>query len=146
MTDTAPQRSGLPALTRRIHFYAGLFVAPFIFVAALSGAIYAVAPSLENLVYRDVLTVEAEPGDVPLGTPGEMYAELAASWLWVVALGGLFLWARVARTRVFTGLETTSGRRKGVLNLHGVAGTGCWWACSRCRRRASPGRCSAART
>jgi uncharacterized iron-regulated membrane protein len=27
-----------------------------------------------------------------LGEPGRLYSELAASWLWVVALGGVFLW------------------------------------------------------
>src|SRR5690606_7433029 len=35
-----------------------------------------------------------------LGEAGRWYSELAASWLWVVALGGLAMWiARVARTR-----------------------------------------------
>ncbi|SDS54398.1 PepSY-associated TM helix domain-containing protein [Corynebacterium timonense] len=209
MTDAAPHSSGLPALTRRIHFYAGLFIAPFIIVAALSGALYALAPTLENVVYRDILTVPAadpaqdvalssqvsaaqathpdmdvaqvwpsseptEPtrvllideslaenkqlrsifvnphtgaviGDEPtysglgelplrrwisslhesmhLGPVGELYSELAASWLWVVALGGVYLWWRMARTRALTGLATTTGRRRKLLNLHGVAGT-----------------------
>lgn len=207
MTVTASPRSGLPAFIRRIHFYAGLFVAPLIFFAALNGALYAVAPTLENVVYLDVLTVEAQPGEVSLptqiqaaramhpdmevaqvwpsseateptrvllidesiaaqdelrsvfvnphtgqvigdepsysgvgelplrhwisalhkdlhlGAPGELYSELAASWLWVVALGGLFLWARIARERVLTGLDMTDGRRKRVVSLRGVAGT-----------------------
>ena len=72
MSRTTRQRSGLPALTRRIHFYAGLFIAPFIFIAALSGALYAIAPTLENLVYKDVLTVSAPEGgdatEVPLAS------------------------------------------------------------------------------
>lgn len=34
-----------------------------------------------------------------LGTPGRYYSELAASWLWVVALGGLAMWVARARTR-----------------------------------------------
>ncbi|MDX8028895.1 PepSY domain-containing protein [Lentzea sp. BCCO 10_0856] len=32
-----------------------------------------------------------------LGEPGRLYSELAASWLWVVALGGLVLWITRAR-------------------------------------------------
>lgn len=32
-----------------------------------------------------------------LGEPGRLYSELAASWLWVVALGGLVLWVSRAR-------------------------------------------------
>lgn len=32
-----------------------------------------------------------------LGEPGRIYSELAASWLWVVALGGLVLWITRAR-------------------------------------------------
>ncbi len=35
-----------------------------------------------------------------LGEPGRVYSELAASWLWVVALGGLLLWIdRIRRKR-----------------------------------------------
>ncbi|WP_231910320.1 PepSY-associated TM helix domain-containing protein [Corynebacterium imitans] len=200
-------RSGLPAFVRRIHFYAGLLVAPFILVAAISGGLYALAPTMENVFYRDVLTVETQETSTPLadqvaaaqashpemevaqvwpsstptestrvllidesiadndelrsvfvnphtgavigdelsysgvgelpmrhwisalhknlhlGTPGELYSELAASWLWVIALGGLYLWWRTAGKKVFTGLKNTSGKRRRVLNLHGVVGT-----------------------
>jgi len=184
-----------------------MFVAPFILIAALSGALYAVAPTLENIVYHDTLHVADQSTDVSLaeqvetahathpgmgiaqvwpaatgtdtsrvllidesiaankelrsvfvnphtgevtgdepsysglgelplrhwisalhkslhlGEPGEMYSELAASWLWVVSLGGLYLWWRMAGRRVFAGLTRRTGRRRGVLNLHGVAGT-----------------------
>ena len=35
-----------------------------------------------------------------LGEPGRIYSELAASWLWVIALGGLLLWIdRIRRKR-----------------------------------------------
>ncbi|WP_289298853.1 PepSY domain-containing protein [Corynebacterium guaraldiae] len=34
-----------------------MFVGPFILIAALTGCLYAVAPSLEKVVYHDVLTV-----------------------------------------------------------------------------------------
>ena len=152
-----------------------MFVSPFILIAALTGCLYAVAPSLEKVVYHDVMTVPAvekpvsleeqiraaqqehpdmpvtqvwpattptdstrvivaDPGideslqhtvfidpatakvigDYPtysgigemplrrwisslhesfhLGKPGELYSELAASWLWVMACGGLYMW------------------------------------------------------
>ncbi|MEV7010491.1 PepSY domain-containing protein [Streptosporangium sp. NPDC051022] len=166
----------LRSLLLRLHFYAGILVAPFLLVAATSGLLYAASFQLERLVYAHELTVPAqgaagltlsqqvaaaqaarpegtvaavrpaaEPGettrvllDVPgmadstrlavfvhpgtgeirgamesygssgalpvrtwisglhrnlhLGEPGRIYSELAASWLWVVALGGLVLW------------------------------------------------------
>ncbi|HEX6339664.1 PepSY-associated TM helix domain-containing protein [Umezawaea sp.] len=48
-----------------------------------------------------------------LGEPGRLYSELAASWLWVVALGGAVLW--LTRSRA------TRGRRRS-LGVHGVLG------------------------
>ncbi|WP_261369424.1 PepSY domain-containing protein [Corynebacterium sanguinis] len=64
IVQSSSTASGLPALTRRIHFYAGLFIASFIFVAALSGGLYALAPTLENFFYKNVLTVPADDGEV----------------------------------------------------------------------------------
>ncbi|MEU8348416.1 PepSY domain-containing protein [Streptomyces sp. NPDC048845] len=166
----------------RLHFYAGLLIAPFLLVAAVTGFLYAASYQIEKVVYADELTVPvpgspnpaplsaqveaavaAHPGkpvtqvwpsaeddattrvllaDPALGTseslavfvdpytaevrgdlvsygssgalpvrawiselhrhlhlgePGRFYSELAASWLWVVALGGLFLWLRRRR-------------------------------------------------
>lgn len=173
---SAAPRGAMLNLLRRLHFYIGLFVAPFIFVAALSGTLYVLTPQLENLIYSDALTVqphgsahplsaqihaarayagEKQPiyavrpapgatdttrvqfsdatlgasqsravfidpyslqvkGDMPvygtsgvlplrttldllhssllLGDFGRNYSELAASWLWVAALGGIILW------------------------------------------------------
>lgn len=168
-------RTALRSFIQRIHFYGGMFVGPFILIAALTGCLYALAPTLEKFAYRDVMTVEevnnpvsledqisaaqkehpdmpvsqvwpaesatdstrvlvADPGideslqrtvfinpadgevigDYPtysglgemplrrwisslhesfhLGQPGELYSELAASWLWVLACGGLYMW------------------------------------------------------
>ncbi|MFS2222564.1 DUF2534 family protein [Pantoea sp. B65] len=169
-------RSAVINLLRRLHFYIGLFVAPFIFVAALTGTIYVLTPQIENVLYADALTVQpqgvakplseqinaarlyagetmkvyavrpapgasdttrvqfADPnlgpsesrsvfidpytlqvrGDMTvygtsgvlplrmwldqlhqgllLGDVGRNYSELAASWLWVAALGGVVLW------------------------------------------------------
>lgn len=197
-----PRRSWRPLLMR-LHFYAGILVAPFIVVAAVTGGLYAMAPTIERLAYGDLLHVEpsgrpvpladqaaaarnayphlamtgmrpsaetgestriyfADPaldeefrravfvdpytarvlGDEPtwlgylpvstfldglhrhlqLGEPGRIYSEVAASWLWVVALGGLCLWL-FRRGRVFTVARGLKGRAR-TLNWHGA--TGVW--------------------
>src|SRR5476651_297685 len=51
------------ALLKRIHFYIGLFVGPFIFIAALTGTLYVLTPQLENHLYADVLFTSSK-GDV----------------------------------------------------------------------------------
>ncbi|WP_197374021.1 PepSY-associated TM helix domain-containing protein [Mycolicibacterium baixiangningiae] len=48
------------ALLRRLHFYAGVFVGPFLLIAAVSGGLYAIAPSIEQFVYRDYLHVDTD--------------------------------------------------------------------------------------
>lgn len=169
-------RAAWVELLRRLHFYIGLFIGPFIFIAALSGTLYVATPQLENFVYRDALTGESvgqprslaeqvsvarqvvgqqaplhavrpapargattrvmfvDPASGPsetraifidpvtlavkgdmtvygtsgilplrqwidylhrsllLGEPGRNYSELAASWMWVAAAGGMALW------------------------------------------------------
>ncbi|MEV6395422.1 PepSY domain-containing protein [Streptomyces sp. NPDC051907] len=65
-TDTArPGRSwqGVRALLVRLHFYAGVFIAPFLFVAALTGLAYTFTPQLDQLVYGDQLRVEQVGGE-----------------------------------------------------------------------------------
>lgn len=42
-------------LVLRLHFYAAIFVGPFILVAATSGALYALTPQLEQIVYAEQL-------------------------------------------------------------------------------------------
>ncbi|KUI26504.1 peptidase [Mycobacterium sp. IS-1496] len=54
-----PTPSAFAALLRRLHFYAGVFVGPFLLIAAVSGGLYAIAPSIEQFVYRDYLHVAA---------------------------------------------------------------------------------------
>jgi uncharacterized iron-regulated membrane protein len=171
-----PAQAAFLALLRRLHFYIGLFVGPFIFVAALTGTLYVLTPQFENYLYADALftrsegtaqplsrqvdaaqkvagqekqiyavrpapsagettrvmfsdpqlgasktraifidpvtlaakgdmTVYGTSGILPfrtwlddlhrgllLGDAGRVYSELAASWLWVAALGGVVLW------------------------------------------------------
>ncbi|MGW2855842.1 PepSY-associated TM helix domain-containing protein, partial [Streptomyces sp. NPDC001215] len=60
--------------------------------------------------------------DLRLGENGRLYSELAASWLWVIAGGGIVLW--FARRRTRRKLRGTSGRRC-TLGLHGTVGV---WA------------------
>lgn len=199
-------------LVVRQHLYAGVLVAPFLIVAAVTGGLYALAPTLERMVYSDILVVEPhgqaltlqeqvaaaraavpdlemtgmrppaapdastrvsfhDPGlgddfswavfvdpytgrilgneetwfgylpvstwldglhrHLNLGEPGRIYSEVAASWLWVVALGGLYLWlnkaARERRRgragRIVTMDRTVTGRAR-TLNWHGA--TGVW--------------------
>ncbi|MGB3484200.1 MAG: PepSY-associated TM helix domain-containing protein [Mycobacterium sp.] len=189
-------------LLMRLHFYAGVLVAPFILVAAITGALYALAPSIEQFVYRDILTVDPAGDPLPLsdqaaaarsafpqldmsgmrpaptptestrvyftdptlgdnmlravfvdphtarvlgdeatwfgylplstwldglhrhlnlGEPGRVYSELAASWLWVIGLAGLYLWViRPAVNRRRDG-KRRSGRAT-TLNRHGALG------------------------
>lgn len=169
-------RGALIALVRRLHFYIGWLVGPFLLVAAASGLLYAASPQIEAWWYAPQLTAPAQGtpqllaaqisaarqvvgddatlaavrpspapgrttrvmfdqpgagpsvhraifvdpvstgirGDLPvygtsgtlpwraaidqfhrslwLGDTGRLYSELAASWLWLAALGGLLLW------------------------------------------------------
>lgn len=70
-TDPPPRRPGrrpwLGALLRRLHFYAGILVGPFILVAATSGALYALTPALEQVVYDDELHAPVTDTSVTLG-------------------------------------------------------------------------------
>lgn len=54
------RRSGwFGQLLLRLHFYAGILVGPFILVAAVSGALYALTPAIEQVVYRHELNAPA---------------------------------------------------------------------------------------
>lgn len=59
-------RGWFAQLLRRLHFYAGIFVGPFILIAALSGAMYAISPQIEKLVYAEELTASASDPALPL--------------------------------------------------------------------------------
>ncbi|MEV8305870.1 PepSY domain-containing protein [Streptomyces flavidovirens] len=199
--------SALRPLVLRIHFYAGLLIAPLLLVAATSGLLYALSFQAEKFLYSNELEVlvgdrslpvgdqlaaarkahpegtvtavwpsaedgattrvlmttpEVEEGkslavfvdpytaevrgelasygssgalplrtwldelhrDLHLGDLGRHYSELAASWLWVVALGGLLLWLgrrRTARRDLLVPERGATGRRK-TLSWHGTVG------------------------
>ncbi|WP_067491749.1 PepSY-associated TM helix domain-containing protein [Nocardia ignorata] len=210
-TPRARRGMRVAPLAMRLHFYAGFFVAPFILIAALTGALYAIAPTIEGFVSRDLLQVQtsgpdralsaqvgaavagkpdlalvavapaaadgettrvlfndpalgdserlsvfvdphtAQPvgeavvygsgGALPLrawlsefhrslhlGEPGRLYSELAASWLWVIALFGLVLWVnRVRKRRARNGARwlvapDLSQPKRRKMNWHGAIG------------------------
>ncbi|MCU4748939.1 MULTISPECIES: PepSY-associated TM helix domain-containing protein [unclassified Streptomyces] len=65
----AGPRRGWPALRPlllRLHFYAGVFVAPFLLVAAFSGLLYAGSFQAERIVYAEQLRVPAGEAELPL--------------------------------------------------------------------------------
>jgi uncharacterized iron-regulated membrane protein len=207
--SNAPAPTGkapLRALVLRLHFYAGVLVAPFLLVAALTGFLYAASFQAEKIMYAHELTVPVGDGKLPLseqvaaarkahpegaisavrpspeadattrvllsgvpgvdedhalavfvdpytgkvrgaleqygssgalplrtwidglhanlqlGESGRLYSELAASWLWVIAGGGLVLW--FGRRRAQRKVRGVTGRRR-TLGLHGTVGV---WA------------------
>lgn len=70
MSEDASAKPFLPArrgrgsygIIHRLHSVAGVFVAPLLVVSALSGFIYAFAPTLENVVYRAEITASSTQG------------------------------------------------------------------------------------
>ncbi|QYN37249.1 PepSY domain-containing protein [Pseudonocardia sp. DSM 110487] len=73
------------------------------------------------------MTIDQLHRNLLLGEPGRLYSELAASWLWVVALGGLALWvarwrARRASIRDLVRAEPGALGRRRMLSRHGSLG------------------------
>ena len=61
-TTPLPRPSSRDTLRRfllRLHFYIGLFVGPFLFVAALTGLLYVLTPQIEARLYASVLTTQS---------------------------------------------------------------------------------------
>lgn len=56
------------ALMLRLHFFAGILVGPFILVAAVSGALYALTPTLEQAVYAHELHAPTTDDPLSLAT------------------------------------------------------------------------------
>ena len=59
--DSSPPKTqvgGARPLILRLHFYAGILIGPFILIAALSGGLYAMAPTIEKFVYSDYLQTD----------------------------------------------------------------------------------------
>ncbi len=60
-------RGWFGALMLRLHFYAGILVGPFIFVAAVSGALYVLTPQIEQAVYAHELRAPVSDSQLSLG-------------------------------------------------------------------------------
>jgi uncharacterized iron-regulated membrane protein len=61
-----PTSGAIRQLILRLHFYIGLFIAPFIFVAALTGTAYVLTPQIETWLYRDQLVARSSGPAKPL--------------------------------------------------------------------------------
>ncbi|CAM3741088.1 PepSY domain-containing protein [Bordetella sputigena] len=200
--------TALMALITRLHFYVGLFVGPFILVAAVTGTLFVLTPQIENRLYADQLYSDAtgpahtlteqiaaaravigpearlaairpastpgtttrvmfsQPGlqdsehraifidpvtlavkgdlnvygtsgtlplrtaldtlhrNLMLGDLGRNYSELAASWLWFAALGGIVLWAYGRRRTAAPAVarSSASGGRLRLRRVHSLIG------------------------
>lgn len=65
-TQRAKSAPWFTPLLRRLHFYAGIFVGPFILVAAISGGLYALSPQVEKIIYADQLNSSSRGVALPL--------------------------------------------------------------------------------
>ncbi|MGJ0181853.1 PepSY-associated TM helix domain-containing protein [Corynebacterium glyciniphilum] len=206
-------------LLKRLHFFAGVVCAPLILIAAVTGLLYAFAPTVEQVTNHSMLTATAPAGtvgtdrlpvsdlvataqsehpdltlagvriggngettrvlfsdpDLPestvqavfldpwtgevkgdttqygssgslplrqwiaeghrtawLGEPGRLYSETAASWLGVLAVGGVVMWWQRQRkgqagspkpSRIRSMLRTGGRGRTRAMRLHGATGT-----------------------
>lgn len=71
-----------PRLLTRLHFFAGIICAPLILVAAATGLLYAVAPTVEQVNNHDMLTAAEQHGDAvsvsgQVAAAQERYPDLA---------------------------------------------------------------------
>jgi uncharacterized iron-regulated membrane protein len=68
-TDADGRKADFTAVRQfvtRLHFYIGLFIAPFIFFAALSGTLYVLTPQIEAWLYREQLVAQSSGPARPL--------------------------------------------------------------------------------
>ncbi|MGA1833511.1 PepSY-associated TM helix domain-containing protein [Rhizobium wenxiniae] len=61
-----PAFAAIRQFITRLHFYVGLFVGPFLLVAAITGTLYVLTPQIENLLYRDQLVARTTGPERPL--------------------------------------------------------------------------------
>lgn len=69
----ATNGAALRAFLMRLHFYVGLFVGPFLLVAATTGTIYVLTPQIERVLYRDQLVAKTQ------GPAQALSAQIAAA-------------------------------------------------------------------
>jgi uncharacterized iron-regulated membrane protein len=73
-----PRRTSLRPLVLRIHFYAGVLVAPLLVVACITGLLYTAMPQVEPLVHHRELRVDPPPGAGPIALVDQVRAARAA--------------------------------------------------------------------
>lgn len=97
----------------RWHFYAGLFTLPFLFVLAVTGAVYLYRADLEDMVYRDLVFVQgsALAGGLPASLDAQ--SELALAELPGLALKTVRPAPTADRTSAFV-FDTGDGAQKTV--------------------------------
>ncbi|HEX6341112.1 PepSY domain-containing protein [Umezawaea sp.] len=74
---SGPPRLAVAPLLRRLHFYAGVLVGPFLVIAAASGMLFALAPQVDDVLYGDVL-VASPVGGAPRPLAEQVEAARAA--------------------------------------------------------------------
>jgi uncharacterized iron-regulated membrane protein len=75
--DAGAPRSGLYRRVWRWHFFAGLFCLPFIFLLALTGALYLFNKQIDDVVYADLLLRPAATAPMPGMLPASRLVEQA---------------------------------------------------------------------
>lgn len=60
--------------------------------------------------------------DLHLGETGRLYSEFAASWMWVIAVGGLILWLPQLTSRLRAGMTRRRAFRESALPRRGARG------------------------
>lgn len=73
-----PRRTSLHPLVLRIHFYAGILIAPLLVVACITGLLYTAMPQVEPLVHHRELRVDPPPGARPVALVDQVRAARAA--------------------------------------------------------------------
>ncbi|GAA1974626.1 PepSY domain-containing protein [Amycolatopsis minnesotensis] len=72
VTERMPGWAAVRPLLLRLHFYAGVFVGPFLIIAALTGIAYVYTPQLEQAIYDHELHVPAAAGSLSLDRQAEL--------------------------------------------------------------------------
>lgn len=96
-----------------------------VFVDPYTGEVRGVVPTLFGFLPVRA-TLDQLHANLLLGEPGRVYSELAASWLWVVVLGGVVQWvarsARRGRLRRLVVPERAATGRRRTRSWHGTVG------------------------
>lgn len=75
---TGRRRTSVRPLVLRLHFYAGILVAPLLVVACVTGLLYTTMPQVEGIVHRKELHVDRPAGAQPIALIDQVRAARAA--------------------------------------------------------------------